>query len=247
MTAEHRGVTVFVPALNEAAHLPNTIENVISANKQAGNPPLEILVFNDGSSDNSAEVIGELEKKYKVIRAIHHPVNTGWGVSFKEAIELAKYPKMALYPGDGMVSTTTLRDMIKNAYRADFICSYTTNTDARTAFRVFVSSLYTKIYLLTFRVPIRYINATPVYPVELLRQMVFRCERYSFPSEVNVKVLRTGCRFMEIPGMVNPKNMGSSAIGLGNLWEVILNYSALILDIYVRDRRKYSYKPVRVE
>jgi glycosyltransferase involved in cell wall biosynthesis len=244
---EPRGVTIFVPALNEEKNLTSTVESIVAAAKAAGNVPIDVVIVNDGSTDGSVAVIKELEKKYDVVRAIHHQTNMGPGVSFREAVESARYAKIALFPGDGMVSAITLRDMIRDAYSADFVCAFIMNTECRTKFRRLLSSIYTFIYVCTFNIPLRYINATPVYPVELLRKLKLNCRRYSFPSEVNVKVLRSGIRFLEIPGFLNPNNMTSSAVRLRNFIEVVLGYFLLISDIYVSSRKTYARVPVRIQ
>lgn len=247
MAAEKRGVTVFVPALNEAENLPGAIHSVLRAAREAGNVPIEIIIVNDGSTDGTATIIRDFEKQYDFIRGIHHEKNAGWGVSFQEVVAAAKYGKIALYPGDGMMTSDTLRDMIHHAYAADFVCAYSVNKEARSGLRNFISSLYTLIFNITFRTPLKYINATPVYPVSVLRSLHVRCKRYSFPSEVTVKVLRAGCHYIEIPGYYNPSNMKSSALKLNNLIEAVATYFQLIYDVYVKYRKTYSRIPVLVK
>ena len=247
MVTQQRGVTVFVPALNEAENLAAALESVLTAGREAGDNPIEIIVVNDGSTDGTADIIRRFEKSHNCIRGIHHVANTGWGISFQEAIRAAKYEKLALYPGDGMISTKTLRDMIRSAYSADFVCSYSVNKEARTKLRNFISLIYTKIYVQSFGLPLRYVNATPVYPVSLVRSLHLRCKRYSFPAEVTVKVLRAGCSFMEIPGYYNPVNMTTSAFRFKNLLEVMKTYAQLLLDVYLLQRSMFAKRPVRVE
>jgi cellulose synthase/poly-beta-1,6-N-acetylglucosamine synthase-like glycosyltransferase len=239
-------ISIFVPALNEAESLPSTIDSVMFAVNANRLSEFEILIFNDGSTDNTAQVIRELEKKNARIRSVHFEKNKGWGIAFQEAVKIAKYPKLTLYPGDGMVQKETLRDMIANASKADFVCAYTVNRECRTKTRNFISSIYTKIYIWTFQIPLRYANSTPVYPVALLRTMSFGCRRYSFPSEVTVKVMRSNVTFLEMPGYHNPANMKSSALGWRNLFEVISTYLRLCLEIFILHRKQYAKHATRV-
>lgn len=242
----NKGISIFVPALNEDKALSKTVKRIIHAASLADNPPFEIFIVNDGSTDNTRNVINLLERNYPYIHTIHHSTNLGWGVGFKEVIQLAKYPKIALFPGDGYITTKTLSDMMRYAYDADFVCVYLLNKEYRPFYRNIVSTLFTRVYQYTFHLPIQYINATPVYPVRLLKTLHVRCLRYSFPSEPTVKLLRTGCTYMEIGGKMNPRVTKSSALQLKNLSEVLGNYFFLIYDVYVRHRKKYRFKPVRI-
>lgn len=241
-----QGISIFVPALNEEKALPQTIQSVIEAAASAGNPPFEILIVNDGSTDGTRAVIETLEKLHPFVRSLHHTANLGWGVGFKEAFRMAKFPKITLFPADGFISTETLSEMMKKAYDAEVVCVYLVNKEHRSYFRNLLSSIFTGVYKFTFQLPVRYINATPVYPVETLKKMNLRCERYSFPSEVTVKLLRQGCSFMEIGGKMNPGANKSSALRIKNLVEAVSNYFLLIFEIYFQSRAEYRFKPVRI-
>lgn len=241
------GITIFVPALNEEKALQKTIKNVIQAASHAGSTSFEIIIVNDGSTDNTRTVIRKIEMNYPFVHSIHHSRNLGWGIGFKEALAIAKYPKITLFPGDGFISTQTLSKMIRYAYRAEVVCVYLLNKQHRPFLRKLLSSLFTFIYKVTFGLPIQYVNATPVYPVEVVKKMNLRCQRYSFPSEVTVRLLRKGSSFVEIGGYMNPNVNKSSALQLKNLLEAALNYFWLIMDIYFLNQGEYNFKPARIQ
>ncbi len=90
------GVTVIVPAYNEERGLPVVLEQLI-AFKLAADSPVEILVVDDGSEDNTAEVIG----RYQAVTLLRHATNRGYGASLKTAIRRASHEIVCITDADG--------------------------------------------------------------------------------------------------------------------------------------------------
>ena len=74
MPAEELDVTVVLPVYNEAGHVLAEIERIRSA-LEASSYSYEIIVVDDGSTDGSTGVVGEIEG----IRLIRFPQNRGSG------------------------------------------------------------------------------------------------------------------------------------------------------------------------
>ncbi len=235
-----------VPALNEEKNLWAAVGNILAAAEAAGGVTVEILIVNDGSTDGTRKVIEEIMAQYPFVRAIHHEHNKGFGATFMSGLEAAKYEWITLFPGDNVVSVPTFTNMLQHCGKADVVCAYTVNTECRSRLRNILSSIFSFVYTTTFNLPVRYINATPIYPVSRLRQMNLRCRRYSFPSETTVRLLRQGCTFLEVQGFMNPGARKSSAMRIRNLVEAVGNYASLTYDVCLRHRKDYAHAPTRV-
>jgi len=72
-----RQVILTLPAYNEADNLRPLIENAVQVFKESGLNG-RILVVNDGSADNTPDVLKALHDEYGV-QVIHHPENRGLG------------------------------------------------------------------------------------------------------------------------------------------------------------------------
>ncbi len=87
-------LTIIIPAFNEQEGIRNTVLELRGAVKNNG---WNILVINDGSTDNTAEVLGGIEG----VEIINHPYNKGYGASLKTGIQHAKTGLVAFYDADG--------------------------------------------------------------------------------------------------------------------------------------------------
>jgi glycosyltransferase involved in cell wall biosynthesis len=77
--------SIVIPAYNEGARIPATLNSVIACVR--GNQwNAEIIVVNDGSSDNTAQVVREIAKSAPELRLIENPGNRGKGYSVRSGI-----------------------------------------------------------------------------------------------------------------------------------------------------------------
>src|SRR5215470_3893174 len=82
-------ISVIVPALNEAAALPELIERIDRTLKPLAQP-YEIFVVDDGSTDDSPAVLRHLTKSYSYLRVIRFRRNYGKAAALSEAFARAQ-------------------------------------------------------------------------------------------------------------------------------------------------------------
>ena len=66
-----RGLSMVVPAYNEDQSLPILVEQLIQTFKK-NSLKGEIIIVDDGSTDETGKITEELSKKYDFIKAFHH-------------------------------------------------------------------------------------------------------------------------------------------------------------------------------
>ena len=74
--------SIVIPAYNESARIPATLERV-AAHVRRNGWAAEILVVNDGSRDNTAEVVKAFAATHPEVRMIENPGNHGKGYSVR--------------------------------------------------------------------------------------------------------------------------------------------------------------------
>lgn len=70
-------VSVCLPSYNHAQFLPEAIESILAQTYRN----LEVIIVDDGSTDNSLEIAKSYEAKYPVIKVYTHPNNANRGIS----------------------------------------------------------------------------------------------------------------------------------------------------------------------
>ncbi|MEE9558129.1 MAG: glycosyltransferase family 2 protein, partial [Candidatus Brocadiales bacterium] len=95
-------ISIIIPALNEEDNIEPAVNKVISA-LDGRFSDYELLVFDDGSTDNTGAIIDRLAGNDKNVRAIHNENNMGLGYSYKKGVQLAKNDYIVMFPGDNQI------------------------------------------------------------------------------------------------------------------------------------------------
>jgi dolichyl-phosphate beta-glucosyltransferase len=77
--------SIVIPAYNESARLRGTIEKVL-AHMQAHGWDAEIVVVNDGSTDDTAGIVQSFSAQNRAVRLIQNPGNRGKGYSVRNGM-----------------------------------------------------------------------------------------------------------------------------------------------------------------
>lgn len=89
-------ISIIIPAYNEAISILETINNVHSVCQQSSILVYEIIVINDGSTDETGNLLSQTN-----LTVIHHPHNIGYGRSLKDGIRAAQYDVIVITDADG--------------------------------------------------------------------------------------------------------------------------------------------------
>lgn len=110
-------VSVVIPSYNRAHLLSYTIPSY--AQDLVG----EIIIVDDCSTDNTGEVIRQLQEKYPFIRYFRMPHNSKQTAAKNEGIKHAKFPYIYLGDDDSFITPDTIQELYftLKAYDADVV------------------------------------------------------------------------------------------------------------------------------
>lgn len=108
-------VSVVIPAYNEHGGIAEVLDRVRAAMDATG-AEYEIVVVDDGSTDNTAEQVGG--PKVKLLR--HHS-NRGYGAALKTGVRKASHPNIAIIDADGTYPAEDLPRLMENLGDADMV------------------------------------------------------------------------------------------------------------------------------
>ncbi len=99
MTTDTLHISAVVPMLNEAENAASLIAEIEGAANHC--PIREIVVVDDGSTDDTAKVILELKAKYGNVRLVKHSIRSGQSAALRTGIRAAMGPLVVMMDGDG--------------------------------------------------------------------------------------------------------------------------------------------------
>lgn len=97
-------VSIVIPCYNQGKYLAETVHSVIASSYR----PVEIIIVNDGSEDNTSEVALELKKKHSEVKFISQ-TNGGVAKAINTGIDAAS-GKYILPLGDDLISKDYIKE-----------------------------------------------------------------------------------------------------------------------------------------
>lgn len=88
-------ISIIIPVYNNGEHLREALNSVFTQTLEE----IEVICVNDGSTDQSMDILSEYEEKYKNIQVIHQR-NQGSGVARNKGMKAAKGKYIAFLDGD---------------------------------------------------------------------------------------------------------------------------------------------------
>jgi glycosyltransferase involved in cell wall biosynthesis len=98
-------ISFFIPAYNCADTIIESINSIIDTNFRDGD---EIVITDDGSTDNTGNILNDLACKYQFIRLIKHQRNRGGAAARNTAIENAKHDILFCLDSDNVLAPDSI-------------------------------------------------------------------------------------------------------------------------------------------
>ncbi len=226
-------LTFVMPALNEEGNLPGSVANVLEAfalYQVAG----ELIIVNDGSSDRTGVLAEQFSTDHGNISVIHHGKSQGIGGSFWAGAQRASGGIVVMIPGDGENDAGEILRYLPLLEEVDLVVPFVSNPWVRSWRRRLLSRIYQRIITATFRLQLNYLNGTVMYRRSALEGITLRNNGFFYQAELLIKTIRSGCRFAEVPYLLNRRSDGvSKATNMGALGKVVQGYLATIAEIYL--------------
>lgn len=231
-------VSIIVPALNEEKNIRNAVENIIK--ELAGRNDYEIIIFNDGSTDNTGRISDDLARDNSHIRVVHHQTPHNLGGCFREGVALAKGEYAVMLPGDDETESRTIKKLLGALGSADIIATYIINKEVRNWQRRAISATYTFLMNFLFNFKLKYYNGPSLIKVDLLKKLPTISPGFSYMSEILVRLIKSGYSYKEIEMYIKPSpGRKSRAFGMKNVKQVVRAIFILFRDVYFK--RKILY------
>ena len=110
-------------AFNETGSLEKTVREIDTTLAETAKP-YEIVIINDGSSDNTGTIADRLAKGSNRVRVIHHETNRGLGGTYRTGFAHAVGDLVTFFPADGQFPAKIIKEFLPLMDGADMVLGY---------------------------------------------------------------------------------------------------------------------------
>ena len=227
-------LSIVVPVYNEEENVRPLYEKISTVCNAIG-LTYEVLFVDDGSQDNTYEVLSELRETETNISVIKFQENAGQTAAMAAGFEYALGERIISMDGDLQNDPADIPQLLEKLDEDyDLVCGWRKERQDKFWSRRVPSVIANWIISLVTGVAIHDNGCSlKAYRSEVIKQVPLYGEMHRFIPAMSTIV---GARITEIVVKHHPRRFGTSKYGLGRIWRVILDILAfkLILSVFAR-------------
>ena len=222
-------LSIIIPACNEEKAIGSTVLSI----KSLALPPNEILVIDDGSSDDTAKVASDAGA-----RVLSHPYNIGNGAAVKTGIRASRGRVLVFLDGDGQHDPHDIPRLISHITKYHMVIGARQKGSARHWHRTAANSVYNAFasFVGEFKIEDLTSGFRVMRRTDALRFCDMFPNSFSYPTTSTLAFLRSGRSIKYVP-IKTLHRVGRSKI---NLFSDGFEFLIIILKIAM------SFSPLRV-
>jgi glycosyltransferase involved in cell wall biosynthesis len=116
-------LSIFFPFWNEEENIERVVSAAIPVAENISET-WEIIMVDDGSTDNTAKIARKLAEKDKRLRLISYSPNRGYGSALKEGFKNSKYEIIVFNDGDGQFDFSEVTRFIDKIDSCDIVIGF---------------------------------------------------------------------------------------------------------------------------
>ncbi len=226
-TADKPDLSLVMPCFNEQECVANTVRRLIGA-FQAGGHRLEIVAVNNGSRDETPEILESLRLEYPAaIRVCHVEVNQGYGNGILRGIPHCTAEWIGFIPADGQVDPADVVHLFESVLtaRGDVLGKVRRRFRMDGLQRKFISIAYNGLVNVFWPgIQSLDINGTPkLMRRSVLGAMDLQSRGWFLDPEIMIKAHYMGLRVLELNAFARMRGNGISHVRTSTCWEFLRN------------------------
>jgi len=205
-------VSVLVPAKDEAGNLPLFMQLAAEAFATHPETVYEVVVVDDGSTDDTWEILQRLRSQYPFVRAVRHRTRRGIADALRTGYLHSTGSVLVFYPADLQFKPEDIPRLVAPilADEADMVTGFKEGKYEK----AFVSGIYNKLSRTLFHVPVKDLNSVKAYRREIMDGLPVRPDWHRY---MIVLAAAEGYTVTEIPVPLYPRHAGKSKFGLSRI------------------------------
>jgi len=225
-----KSLSVVFPCYNDSKTISDLIRTADRVGRSVADK-LEIIVVNDGSTDNSPQVLADIQKKIPVLMVISHAKNMGYGATIWHGLKSAGNDYVFYTDGDGQYDPAELVKLVeKLGPNTMLVNGYKTNRQDA-LYRIMIGKLYNFFVKTVFNIKLKDVDCDfRLFRKDALDKLDIKEHGGTMCLEMVKKIEKLGGEILEVPVSHYPRKYGKSQFfKIRNLLRVFVDIPKLFL------------------
>lgn len=202
-------ISLFFPCWNEQASVEPLTQKAVQVLDTLG-ADYEIIIVDDGSTDQTGPIADRLAAQNRRIRVIHHPVNRGYGAALQSGFRAAVKELVFYTDGDGQFDFNELPPLLPLMKQFDIVSCYRMNRQEG-VIRKFNAFCWCRLVGLLFDLPLKDIDcAFKLYKRRIFDGMELLSTGALIDTEILARAKRKGCTITQVGVRHYPRVAGKA-------------------------------------
>jgi glycosyltransferase involved in cell wall biosynthesis len=203
-------LSMFFPCYNESENVETMIEQAVQVGENYG-VDYEVIVVDDGSTDDSAEKVRKHSKKNPRVRLVQHETNKGYGAALRTGLSNAKKDLVFLTDGDNQFQLSDIEKLFSKIDGCDVVTGFRIGRQDA-PWRRLQGSLWTGLNKVLFQLPVRDVDcAFKLFRRKCLEGMKLESNQLLIHGELLARLKKKGFDIEEIGVPHYPRKAGKAS------------------------------------
>ena len=201
-------LSLCMPAFNEEENIESCLDAACAILPEFVTR-FEVVVVDDGSADDTAEIVANFAQRDDRVRLIQHPHNRGYGAAVSSGLRAARGELVMFTDSDGQFSLLDLPQLLMQLGEHDVVLGYRHNR-ADVGMRRLNAWSWNQLVRLILGVNVRDLDcAFKLFRREILDRLQLTATGACINAEIMVQCVKADLRMSEIPVMHYPRHHGA--------------------------------------
>lgn len=227
-------LSLILPAHNEAENIEAVVRRALEVLPRVTREH-EIIVVNDGSTDDTGVIADRLSAMHETVWSVHHPVNRGYGAALTSGFDAATGDSIMFMDSDRQFDIAEIHALLPYVPHYDIVAGYRISR-RDPLYRRLYGKLFGLSVTILFGLRMRDIDcAFKILRADMLKDIELTTPGALINTEMLVRMKRRGARIAQVGVNHYPRHAGESS---GGSPKVVFRAMGETVRLWLRLRRE---------